>query len=100
MGRKAVERKKEHEADVKAMRIRSTISEHVHTLNHKPDFDSFRVVDVERDLRKRRIKESLLILRNDTFNRDGGVGVDKCWRSIEALISFLCNFLLSCLCLQ
>ena len=68
---------KEHEADVKAIRMRSAISDHTHPLNHRPDFDSFRVVEVERNLQRRRVKESLHILKNDTFNRDGGVGVDK-----------------------
>ena len=81
-GRRAVERKKEHEADVRLMRMRSAISEHVHTLNHRPDFDSFQILESEKNLRRRRVKESLHILKNDTFNRDGGVGVDRCWRSI------------------
>ena len=50
-GRKAKEWMKEHEV-YEAMRMRSTISEHTHILNQRPDFDSFRVVEVESNLRK------------------------------------------------
>ena len=64
------------------MRMRLAISEHVHTLNHRLDFDSSQILETEKNLRRRRVKESLHILKNDTFNRDGGVGVDRCWRSI------------------
>ena len=77
--RRANEREKEHERDLRQVNMRSAISERCHTSNHQPDFDSFRVLDVEKDWRRRKIKESLFIMANRTFNRDGGVGVDRRW---------------------
>lgn len=79
-GRRAKERKKEHESDFKQMKMTSAISEHCHLENHRPDFESFQVLDVEKGWKRRKIKESLLIMANKTFNRDGGVGVDKRWK--------------------
>jgi hypothetical protein len=80
--RRARERKREHERDVKQVSTRSAISEHCHVMKHRPDFDSFCVLDVEKNWRRRRIKESLHIMANETFNRDEGIGVDKRWRSL------------------
>ena len=47
--RRAKEGKKEHERDLRQVNMRSAISQHCHTSNHQPDFDSFRVLDVEKD---------------------------------------------------
>ena len=79
-GRKALERKKEHEKDTKSMVMRSAISEHCHTMNHKPNFGSFKVIGKEKFWKRRKIKESFHILTNDTFNRDDGIKIDKRWR--------------------
>ena len=81
--RRANERKQEHERDLRQVNMRSAISERCHTSNHQPDFDSFRVLDVEKDWRRRKIKESLFIMANRTFNRDGGVGVDRRWNGVS-----------------
>lgn len=81
-GRRAKERKKEHEVDVRDIRMRSAISEHCHTMNHRPNFQSFQVIDVERNWRRRLIKEGIHIMNNNTFNRDTGYAVDQHWRSI------------------
>ena len=80
--RRAKERKKEHERDVKQLNMKSAISEHCQTMEHRPDFNSFCVVDVERNWRRRKIKESLHIMSNSTFNRDGGIGVDRRWKFV------------------
>ena len=80
--RRARERKKEHEADVKQMGMRSAISEHCHKFHHKPNFNSFRVIDRESNWRRRRIKEGIHISVRDTFNRDSGLKIDSCWMSI------------------
>ena len=37
---------------------------------------------MEKDWRRRRIKESLHIMTKDTFNRDSGVYVDRRWRTL------------------
>ena len=78
--RRAKERKKEHERDVKQVSMRSAISEHCHSNNHRPDFNSFEILDVEKNWKRRKIKESLYIMANKTFNRDGGIGVDRRWK--------------------
>ena len=62
--------------------MRSAISEHCHKDGHRPDFNSFKVIDEEKNWRRRRIKESLHIMKNKTFNRDGGIGVDRRWKTV------------------
>lgn len=81
-GRRAKDRKKEHEMDVRNIRFRSAISEHCHTENHRPNFQSFQVMDVEQNWKRRIIKEGLHIMKNDTFNRDKGFLVDQRWKFI------------------
>ena len=85
--RRARERKKEHGRDVRQINMKSAISEHCHVNGHRPDFASFEIVDVERGWRRRRIKESLHIMKNNTFNRDCGIGVDKRWRTLASCLS-------------
>lgn len=80
--RRAKERKREHEKDTREMNQRSAISEHCHQLSHRPNFESFEVIEMEKDWRRRRIKEGIHILRSDTFNRDSGYTIDSCWRSL------------------
>ena len=80
--RRARERKKEHEKDTRDLNMRSAISEHCHKKNHRPNFDSFEVIERESDWRRRRIKEGIHIMRNNTFNRDCGVSIDSCWRTL------------------
>ena len=48
-GRRAAIRKKEHQKDVSEVNLRSAIAEHCHSQDHRPDFDSFTVLDRERD---------------------------------------------------
>ena len=81
-GRRARERKREHEKDVKEMSMKSAISEHCHTFNHRPDFSTFTVIDHEKNWRRRRIKEGLHIMTNRTFNRDSGFVIDKSWEGV------------------
>ena len=78
-GRKAKKRKMEHEKDVKEMNVRSAIAEHCHTKGHRPDFDSFCIVDREKDWRRRRIKEAIYIRTTDNFNRDAGLDIGRTW---------------------
>ena len=52
-GRKAVIRKREHQKDCRELNVRSAIAEHGLALNHRPDFDSFRVIDCEKNWRSR-----------------------------------------------
>ena len=80
--RKAKERKKEHEKDTRNINTRSAISEHCHEMHHRPDFDSFEVIEMESNWRRRRIKEGIHIMKNRTFNRDCGLSIDRCWRSL------------------
>lgn len=80
--RRARERKKEHEKDTREVNLRSAISEHCHKVSHRPNFDSFEIVEFESNWRRRRIKESIHIMRNKTFNRDCGLSIDRCWRTI------------------
>ena len=81
-GRKAQIRKKEHERDVREMKMTSAISEHCHSMNHQPDFGSFQVIDTEKEWKRRRIKESLYIMVNNTFNRDNGYNIDRRWKTL------------------
>ena len=81
-GRRAVVRKKEHEKDVRELNFRSAIAEHCHNFNHRADFDSFRVLDREKDWVRRRIKESIYIMKHRTFNRDEGVKLWGSWKSL------------------
>ena len=45
--------------------------------NHRPDFDSFKVLDREEDWARRQIKEGIYILKNKTIKRDEGWKVNS-----------------------
>ena len=77
--RKALIRRKEHEKDVRELNMRSAIAEHCHELNHRVDFDKFTIIGEERNWTRRRLKEAIQISKHDTFNRDGGLQIDKRW---------------------
>jgi hypothetical protein len=81
-GRRAGTRKKEHQRDVKEVNLRSAIAEHCHSLSHRPDFDSFTVLDREKDWARRKIKESVYIMQHSTFNRDEGWKLGRLWKGL------------------
>ena len=67
---------------MKEVNLRSAIAEHCHSLGHRPDFDSFRVLDRERDWARRKIKESVYIMQHRTFNRDDGWKLGRLWKGL------------------
>ena len=81
-GRRASCRKAEHQKCVRDMDMRSAIAQHVHEQSHRPDSDSFKVILKEKDWRRRKIKESLVIRQARNFNRDVGVDLKGGWRGI------------------
>ena len=62
-------RKKEHDRDLRNLDMKSAMAEHSHSLDHRINFDKFCVIDREKNWHRRRIKESIHILKNDSFNR-------------------------------
>ena len=46
---------------------------------HRSYFDSFEVIDCEKNWKRRQIIEAIHIKMNKIFNRDRGVEIDKCW---------------------
>lgn len=81
-GRRAILRKREHERDVRDLNVRSAIAEHCHNFDHKIDFNKFCIIDKEKNGTRRKIKESIAIMRNKTFNRDEGVRINSIWKSL------------------
>ena len=81
-GRKACVRKREHERDVREANVRSAIAEHVLEKNHRPDFNSFRIIDKEKVWLRRKIKEAIYISQRSNFNRDKGVGLNSIWKRL------------------
>jgi hypothetical protein len=79
-GRQAEVRMKEHKKDLETFNMRSAIAEHCFSEDHKVNFQDFCVIGYEKDWKRRKIKESLEIMKRDTFNRDSGVQVDRRWK--------------------
>jgi len=75
-------RRREHSNDVKNFNMRSAIAEHCHNFGHKVDFNTFSILAKEKVWHRRKIKESIQIVKHKTMNRDEGIGLDKCWKSL------------------
>ena len=57
------------ERNCKQKKMTSALRERCYVESHRPDFKSFRVLDVEKGGRRRKIKRSRQILANQTFER-------------------------------
>jgi predicted GIY-YIG superfamily endonuclease len=80
-GRSFNTRIKEHSADIKNERTRtSALAEHSLTTKHHIRLEDTKILAKEDHLLKRRIREAIEIIKNpDNLNRDNGLEISESW---------------------